>query len=1745
MALAGGVTVMATPGVFVEFSRQRGLAVDGRCKPFADAADGAGFSEGVGVLLLERLSDAVRNGRVVLGLVRGSAVNQDGASNGLTAPNGPSQQRVIVQALANAGLSAGQVDVVEGHGTGTTLGDPIEAQALLATYGRGRSEGRPLWLGSVKSNIGHAQAAAGVAGVIKMVMAMRHGVLPRTLHVDEPSSHVDWSVGGVSLLTEERSWESDGEPRRAGISSFGISGTNAHVILEEAPSSASMNGASAISLPVEGQASAVVDGCEDAEVGESATGEENTGAAGLLDLVMPFPISAKSESALHAQAERLHERLVGDPKVEMEAVGRSLAGRSVFERRAVVLGRGREQLLGGVAALAAGEPAPGVARAPASGSGAGGMAFLFTGQGSQRIGMGRQLYDLVPVFRDALDEVCAGLDAYLERSLLGVLFGSAESFEEGLIDQTLFTQTGLFALEVALFRIVESLGMRPGFVVGHSIGEIVAAYVAGVFSLEDVCALVAARGRLMDGLPEGGTMISIEASEREVAQTLEGYDGRACLAAVNGPSAVVISGDEDAVLELGGVYRERGRKTKRLQVSHAFHSHRMDGLLDEFGEVLRGLSFAAPQIPILSNVTGEIATAEHICTAEYWVEQVREPVRFADGVRWLAANGVRSFLELGPDGVLSAMVQDCLVQEDVRESIDNSENGSAAGDADIDAGGGLDRGTVAISVMRRERSEVEALVSALAGIWVNGTSVDWTELFKDALDTKASLPTYAFQREHYWLSAGTSAVGGMAGAGQAPVDHPLLSAAVALADDRGWVFTGLVSLDSHPWLADHEVKGDVLVPGAAFLELALYAGGECGCPIVAELTLATPLVVPERGAVALQLTVGAVDEAGRRAVSIYSRAADASEGNAFSEARWTDHAHGALSSEDALYAERAALERRAALLGGETWPPEGARPIEVDGLYDRLAGTGLEYGPVFQGLRAVWRREDEVFAEVALSEDQREQARTLGMHPALLDAVLHLAIDACASDTVIEGRPCLPMSFTGARLDRTGLSSLRVGLSAAGGETASLLLTDESGALVGAVDSLVVRELPPARLEAADVHRDCLLSMDWRRVAVSPESFAPAVALLGEGDRALIGPLAGVGCSVEAYMDLGTLGEAIDDTPVARGVVLVDCAPPGAGISWEGKPSQAGIEADAGGGLVSMHKTGHRVLGLMQAWLADERFSTARLVLLTKGAVAVHGEEGLTGLDQSPIWGLVRSAQAENPGRFALLDIDDHEASHGALAGALALNESQLAIREGFVSVPRVERMRSFTGDGGPAFDSLGIGTVLVTGGTGGLGALVARHLVLEHGARHLLLASRRGEDAEGAPGLKAELQALGASVTIAKCDVSDRGNLAELLLSVDEEHPLAAIVHTAGVLDDGVVSALTVERLDAVLAAKADAAWHLHELTESMDLSAFVLFSSAAGAIGSPGQGNYAAANAFLDALAAHRHARGLVATSIAWGLWEQTSGMAASLSTADRSRMERSGIGTITTERGLQIFDAAMLAGEPAVLGIPLRLAALRAQARLGLLPAVLTRLVPAHRHRASEQSGSLTHRLAGRPEVERKKIAIELVRNEVATVLGYATSEPIDIERAFKDLGFSSLTALELRNRLSTVTGLNLPATLIFDHPTTVAVASYLLQNVTDEVGVTGRSIDAMLDELGAMLSDVGVDADDRRREQVTVRIKTLLSQLDGKRDAPDRATVAEKIQSASDDELFAFFDGAPDAPNQSHTEPVGVTGERSSS
>ncbi|SDH42033.1 type I polyketide synthase [Pseudonocardia oroxyli] len=1546
LALVGGVSIMSTLDGIVGFSRQRGLAQDGRCKAFADGADGFGMAEGVGVLLLERLSDARRHGHPVLAVVRGTAVNQDGASNGLTAPNGPSQERVIRAAWADAGLSGADVDAVEAHGTGTALGDPIEAQALLATYGRERSHTAPLLIGSVKSNIGHTQAAAGVAGVIKIVESLRHGRLPATAHVDRPSSHVDWASGAVELLTEPREWPVGERTRRAGVSAFGVSGTNAHVILEEPP--AVERGRPAAGRPA------------DAPVAWPAV----------------WSVSGRTEQALAAQTARLADFLDEHPDLGPAEVAVSLGRRSALRHRSVVLAATRED---GIAGLRSGV---GVATGEADVTG--GRVFVFPGQGTQWAGMGAELAASSPVFAAALDEVAESLTRFVDWDLWAVLRAEPGAPSLQRVD---VVQPASFAVAVGLARLWRSLGVEPDAVVGHSQGEVAAAHVAGALTLDDAVRVVTLRSRLIaERLAGRGGMVSVGLPAADAAERLRSRPGLET-AAVNGPGSVVVAGPPQALDEVLEVLGAEGVRVRRIPVDYASHTSQVESVEADLVAALAEISPRAGTVPIWSTVEGGWVSGDTL-DAGYWYRNLRSPVRFGDALAGLVGAGHRAFIEVGAHPVLTF---------DVAQELDRHDHPS-----------------VVTGTLRRDDGGPARFLAAAAALAVRGIDVDWSPLLTGAQPAALStapptvLPTYAFQHHRFWLDPVPGGTGDVRAAGLEPAEHPLLGAVVGLPGAGGAVATGRVSLTTHPWLADHAVAGTVLVPGAALLELVVRAADEAGLPAVEELVVEVPLVLPERGALQLQVTVTADGE-----VELHARAEDTGR-----DGDWTRHARGRVVAELAGEIGRNSVPA--------VWPPTDAEPVDVDAFYPRLAKAGLEYGPAFHGVRAAWRRGAEVFAEVTLTPESG--GGSFALHPALFDAALQAANLGAAPQVGLD-EVLLPFAWHGFALHRTGATALRV-YAAPTTDGVRVSVADPTGVPVASLEELVLRPTP----RAAPVPRaGALYRTEW--VPVSASTAGGAAAVLD-------------------------LTDAPGETDLTRARALTESA-------------LAGVQAH----LAS----------------ADGR-SAEPLVILTRGT-----EDPAT----AAVWGLVRSAQTEHPGRFVLVDTDDPTPSPAALA---RVGEPQLRLRDGELTAPRLVAVSTAPAATVPGLDA---GTVLVTGGTGTLGGLVARHLVTDHGVRRLLLVSRSGPGAAGAEELRTELVRLGAEVTLVAADVGDRAQVAALLEAVPD---LTGVVHAAAVLDDGVVEGLTPARLHTVFRAKADAAWHLHELTRDRDLAAFVLFSSGAGTFGSAGQAGYAAANGFLDGLARLRAGSGLPAVSVAWGFWERASALTGALDAAGRARLARGGEAGLSDAEGLALLDAGLAAAEPALVATALDLDAIR---RLPEAPPLLRGIVRPSRTRrgtAHDEGGdgpaALRVRLAGLEPAARERSVLDLVRGLAADVLGHDGPAAVRPGQAFTEIGIDSLTAVELRNRLAAATGERLPATAVFDHPNPVALAAVL----RERLGIDATADPALveLDRLERALAA----ADGEVRERVATRLAELARVW--------AAPTGADLDPDTDDELFALLD-----------------------
>jgi acyl transferase domain-containing protein/acyl carrier protein len=1432
LALTAGVTVMAVPDVFTEFARQGGLAPDGRCRSYADGAAGTGWAEGAGVLVLARLSEARRHGHPVLALVRGSAVNSDGASNGLTAPNGLAQQRVIRDALASAGLQPSDVDMVEGHGTGTVLGDPIEAQALLATYGVGRD--RALWLGSVKSNLGHTQAAAGITGVIKTVLAMRHAIMPPTLHADARSSRVDWSTGDVRLLNGARTWLSAGRPRRAGVSAFGMSGTNAHVVLEEATDE-----------PVE------------------------TGPDPDPDCPVPWPVSARSFDALDAQLDRITPLVGHGPARD---IGHSLATtRAALEHRAVLLSTG-ERIARGVAVA---DPS---------------VVFVFPGQGGQWAGMGLELAAAEKEFGERLDHCAEALRRHVDWSLREVLADPAALTRVDVV------QPALWAVMVSLAGLWRACGVEPAAVVGHSQGEVAAACVAGALDLADGARIAVLRSRVIAArLAGAGAMASLPLDLDAVCTRLAGYSD-VSIAAVNGPASVVVSGPGDAVRALVGDLNEAGVRARTVDVDYASHSAQVESLRAELDEALTGLRPSSVAIPMCSSVTGEFVSGTELDVG-YWYRNLRETVRFTDAITTLADRGHTAFVEIGPHPMLAPAVADTL---------------------DAVAGG-----AVAIGTLRRNDGGAGRFLQAVAEVHVHGVAVDWRRWHRGG--RTVDLPTYPFQHTRFWPAR-------RAGGGPGLLGHPILHTAIDLADGAV-LLTGELSLTSHPWLADHVLGGHPILPGAAFAELVLAAGERAGASGIDELTLERPLVVPGDGAVTLQLRIEPPDDGGARALTIHGRSFDGP---------WTRHATATLTPEPP--GDPAPVR-----------PWTGGDAADLAGFYAGLAGHGFGYGPAFQGLRAAWREDNEVRAEVELPADELDTAGML-LHPALLDAALHAAVFARLG-AAPHGR--IPFCWRGVRVHGTGTRAARVRMCRTGPDTVSLRLDTDDRTPLLTVDELTLR--PVTDRLAADVSAAAdapLLRIAWRTVDLPADVSAA-------------------------------------DVPV----ITVRPAQPG----------PAGV-----------HDTVITLLDDVRAAIEADRPCVVRTRNATHDPAAAAA------------WGLVRSAQTEHPGLFTLLD-SATDPSPELLARVLTATEPQLAIDGTTVTAPRLVPADP------PDRAQLGWnpdGTVLITGGTSGLGALMARHLVTAHGMRRLLLVSRRGPDAPRVAELTGELRALGAEVGVAACDVADSDRLAELVSTV--EHPLTAVVHAAGVLEDGLLGSLTPERVRAVLRPKVDAAWHLHELAG--DVAGFVLFSSISGVSGAAGQAAYAAANAALDALVRYRHARGLPGVSLAWGAWRQATGMTTGL---DHDRLARGGFPALDNETGLRMFDRALRGDQACAVPVRLDRAVLRQREDL---PPMLAELVPARPRRRDR--GGTRQRILALTGAEREAALTDLVLAETAAVLGHDDPAALEPGRTFTELGLDSLTSLELRNRLASVLGVRLPATAVFQYPGPAGFAGRIATVLAEE-------------------------------------------------------------------------------------------------
>ncbi|MEW2115533.1 type I polyketide synthase, partial [Streptomyces sp. NPDC005474] len=1215
-----------------------------------------------------------------------------------------------------------------------------------------------------------------------------------------------------------------------------------------------------------------------------------------------------------------------------------------------------------------------------------------------------------------------------------------------------------FAVMVSLAEVWRSFGVEPDAVVGHSQGEIAAAVVAGALSLEDGAKVVALRSQALGVLAGRGGMASVSLPAAETEAALTPWAGALSVAALNGPATTVVAGDSEALTALLADCETKGVRARRIDVDYASHSAHVEEIHGVLMDALAGIEPTPAKVPLYSTVEdgGWLDTTG--MDAGYWYRNLRRTVGFDPAVRALADEGFTSFVEVSPHPVLTMAVE---------------ETAEAAGHE-----------TVVLGTLRRDEGGLRRVLLSAAELWVRGGVVDWTAAFPG--ENTAQLPTYAFQRRRYWIQPPAATPRGPGATG-----HPLLGTAVEVADTGDLVLSGSLSTRTHPWLADHAVSGVVLLPGTGFVELAVRAGDEADCPQVEELTLQAPLVFDRDAAVQLQVRVGAPDDTGRRTLGVFSRA----EGG--NGTPWTGHATGVLAP--------AGADDPTAHPNGAAWPPPGAEPVPVDGLYERFADAGYGYGPAFHGLHAAWRLGQDVYVEVRLPEDQHTGAAGLGLHPALLDAALHglwLATPGGVEQSDEPGTARLPFSWEGVRLHASGATELRVRLSYDDTGSVALSAADPAGRPVADVAALAIRPVAVDALRgAAAQSRDSLFRLDWTALPVT-SSEAPVGRWAAFGADHLL---------PETHEDLDALTTAVEAGATVPDVVVTVC-PPG------GNSADAARSALAG------------TLRLLQTWLADDRWADTRLVLITRGGVATAPGEDIGDLAAAAVWGLVRSAQSEHPDRFVLVDAENAADALKALPAALAAAEPQLAVRGGRTLAPRLTRTPAVDTDGAAVKPWDPEGTVLVTGAFGVLGGLVARHLVTRHGVRHLLLTGRRGADTPEATALVDELTALGARVEAAACDTADRDAVAALLAGVPDDRPLTAVVHSAGTLDDGVIGSLTPERIDHVLRPKADAALNLHELTRDLPLSAFVLFSSASGTVGSSGQGNYAAANAFLDALAQHRRAQGLPGQSLAWGMWAERSTLTGTLDEVDLRRLSRGGVGALTSDEGLALFDTALERDDAVLVPVRLDLARLRARAGTAAVPALFRALVRGAVRRTAATGGeadgadALRGRLAGLAADEAQAVLADLVCAHAADVLGHAGASAVDPDRAFRQLGFDSLTAVELRNRLNAATGLRLPATLVFDYPSPAAVAGYCAERLAPADGARTTAPTVADDEITRALSTIPLD---RLRGSGLLNALLRLAGPDQESSAPESSERAAGIQEMDVDDLVRLALGSDSA------------------
>ncbi|SEL14132.1 Acyl transferase domain-containing protein [Stigmatella aurantiaca] len=1578
LALAGGVNMTLAPHSTIYLAQLRALSQDGRCKTFDASADGYVRSEGCGIVVLKRLSDAKRDGDDILAVIRGSAVNHDGPSSALTVPNGDAQQQVLRAALANAGVAPADVDYIEAHGTGTSLGDPIEVQALANVLGEGRTSEQRLMIGSVKTSIGHLEAAAGIVGLIKVVLSHRHGVVPPHLHLKRLNPHIELNGFPLDIPVQVTPWPERARPRIAGISAFGLSGTNAHIIVEEAPSAE----------PLEAQPE-----------------------RGLHVLAL----SAKTKGALTQLAARVGEHLASSPKQTLADVCHAAnTQRTWFSHRLALVVESAEQARERLLALARGEEVPRSAQGRAE-SESPKVVFVFTGQGAQYAGMGRELYETEPVFRAALDRCNALLEGKWGESLLSVMHGTGSR-----IDDTEYTQPALFSLEYALAELWRSWGVEPWAVLGHSVGEYVAACVAGVMELKEALGLITERARLMQALPRNGEMVAVSASEEQVAEVLAPYADRVSIAAVNGPADTVISGEREAVEAISASLQAKGFKARRLTVSHAFHSPLMDPMLDAFERAAGKISFRAPRIHLASNVSGQLLEDSAVLDAAYFRRHVREAVRFHDGLKALRALGGTVFVEIGPHPTLTGMALKGL------------------GD---DAGSWLPS-------LRKGHPEQPQILSSLGALYTQGVEVDWAALNGGRQRSRVALPVYPWQHQRHWLEAPKA----LRPVSPVTCAQALVGQRVRSPLNKSIVFEGRYSAQSLPFLDEHRLYGTVVVPGSCHIARIIATAAQsfgAGPYTIEKCLFSQPIVLADDEEQLVQLVLAPKGQ-GRYDFEIYSLSASADE----ETEGWLLNGTGTLQVGGDGSARPAPISR-------QEIEARCTRLME-SGIYERNWDIGFNLGHAFRWIERVQSGGREALCQMRLPTERDD--RGLYVHPGLVDSFLQ----AMGTDLIREEAQLstvyVPISVERFRFYEQPAGpvwayAVRRDAEETLGEviTGDVYVVNAEGRVLIEIDGLKHKRAPREALMAVLRHgqRDTLYELGWKRQPL-PEGVP------GSGRWVVFADEAGTGEALaERLLKSGCRPVLVQPGEVfarqdgdrftlnahraedyAR--LLKEAVPPGEQLGgvvhlWAMRgPSGGDVES-----LRAAHLMGSgSALHLTQALAGSS--SAARLWLVTRGARALPSGSGPLALNQVPVWGLGVVFSQEHPERCgALIDLDPSSSGEDAAAIWRELSasdsERQVVIREGQRHVARIRASRDEPRSAAQRLRP--DASYLLTGGLGGLGLSLARWMV-DQGARNLVLIGRGGAKPEAQETLRA-LEAAGAKILVLQADVSKQGDVRRALEEAERLAPLRGVVHAAGVLDDGVLLQQDWERFTRVFAPKVDGAWHLHELTKDKELDFFVLYSSAATLLGPPGQGSYAAANAFLDALAHHRRSLGLPALSINWGPWAEV-GMAAQ----HASRFQTQGIEAFSPAEAMKVFSRALGRAQPQLTLMQVQWSRYLAQYPRGAAPTVLAEVsgrVAAEPEVNGLSSSEFRRRLESAEPRQRLPLLMEHVQGEAVRVLGLDASAPLEPRQRLFEVGMDSLMALELRNRLQNSVGASLPSTLVFDYPTAEAIAKYLLGEV----------------------------------------------------------------------------------------------------